>query len=233
MNELPENKVSKIMFTGGEPLLVNNIVEYIKIASSHGLIVDLNSNLTLLDEGSAEEISKVGIAEVTTSLDGDEETHCRIRGNKDCFKRTLKSIELLRNKSINVDIVCMVMKSNIEKLSEVVSLTTDLGVSSITFSGLILAGRASKSELDIDLVELKTKIHDLRKKSEIPIRTVRLFNDDFSTCHKGVDMVSVDYLGDIHPCLQSKMENPMNIASCSLKEGIAHMRANIPTGGCE
>lgn len=233
MNELPENNISKIMFTGGEPLLVKNIIGYIKLASSHGLIVDLNSNLTLLDENLAQELSEAGITEVTTSLDGDEETHCRIRGNKDCFQKTLKGIELLRSKNINVDVVCMAIRSNIDKLSEVVSLTTNLGVSSITFSGLILDGRASRSELDIDFDKLKIEINDLRKKSGIPIRSVRLFNEDFSICHKGMDMVSVDYLGDIHPCLQSKMKNPMNIANCSLKEGIVHMRTYMPVGSCK
>lgn len=233
MNELPENNISKIMFTGGEPLLAENIVEYIKLASAQGIIVDLNSNLTLLDENLAEELLKAGIKEVTTSIDGDEETHCRIRGNKECFQKTLKGIELLRSKNIAVDIVCMAMKSNINKLSEVITLATNLEVSSITFSGLILAGRASKLEQNIDFDKLKTEISHLRATSKIPIRTVRLFNEDFSICHKGEDMISIDYLGDIHPCLQSKMKNPMNIADCSLKDGIAYMKANIPRRSCE
>lgn len=232
MHELKENKVSKIMFTGGEPLLVEHIFDYIKIAIDNNIIVDLNSNLTLVDEQKAKLLKSIGITEITTSIDGDEFTHCSIRNNETSYKKTVSAIEFLVNEGISVDVVCTLMKLNYEKIEKVVQLCEKLGVSSITFSGLILKGRAQVSESITDLEKISTIINSLRKKFTIPIRTVRLLNDDFSICHKGMDMIGIDYLGNVHPCLQDKISSPLNIKEHTLKDCIDNVRKTLLHSPC-
>lgn len=232
MNELSENNISKIMITGGEPLLVDNIFDYIKMATDNKILVDLNTNLTLLDEIKAEKLKDSGVREVTTSIDGDEIIHCNIRNNGFSYQKTINAIKLLVNKGISVDVVCTVMKTNLHKLKDVAEICNKLGVSSLTFSGLILEGRAQVEESVYDLQEVKKIIDNLRSTSKIPIRTVRMFNNDFSICHKGIDMIGIDYLGNIHPCLQDKIKNPLNINQHSLRECIDDIRNKMKKCKC-
>lgn len=232
MSELTENNISKIMFTGGEPLLVDRIFDYIKMATDNKILVDLNTNLTLLDDIKAEKLKSSGIREVTTSIDGDEIIHCNIRNNKFSYQKTINAIKLLVNNDICVDVVCTVMKSNLHKLKEVVEVCNKLGVSSLTFSGLILEGRAQVEESLYDLQEIKKIIDNLRVTSKIPIRTVRMFNNDFSICHKGIDIIGIDYLGNVHPCLQDKIKDPLNINQHSLKDCIDNIRKKVKKCKC-
>ena len=234
MHELRFNNISKIMFTGGEPLLVNNLLEYVAIASSYGIIVDLNTNLTLLTNTMARRLKTAGVSEVTTSIDGDRDTHCKIRGDNECYDRTLKAISFLRSYNVKVDVVSMIMEATADKLNDVIETSKKLGVSSLTFSDLILKGNAREDQRVRDRQQVINKILILRNKTSFPIRTVKLVDSGFEMCHKGIDMVSIDYKGDVHPCLQSKVENPINIQNSSLKNALKHMRENISNtiGGC-
>lgn len=232
IKELSANNISKIMFTGGEPLLIEHIADYIQLAASQSILVDLNSNLTLLSQNILEKLKCSGIREITTSIDGDEKTHCAIRGDNDCFKKTINAVKMAVQNGIEVDIVCTVMKLNLDNIDAVFNIAQDLGAASLTFSGLILEGRASNMDDGYNIDALKDKIVKLRQNSFIPIRTVRLLNDDYSVCHKGKDMIGIDYLGNVHPCLQDKMLNPYNIMDYSLHDCIEHIRNSSKIGGC-
>ena len=232
MQELSENNISKIMFTGGEPLLVDNIFNYIKIASQNNILVDINTNLTLLNKEMIQKMIECGVSEVTTSIDGDENIHCQIRNNKYSYNKTITSIKELISAGIKVDVVCTVMQTNKFKLKEVAEKCEELGVSSLTFSGLILEGRAEKSEGEYNLQEVMAVINNLRQQFKLPIRTVRLCNNDYSVCHKGMDMIGIDYLGNVHPCLQDKIENPLNIKNHSLKDCINNVLINLNQNPC-
>ena len=226
MHELKKNKISKIMFTGGEPLLNSHIYEYIRIAVQYGVVVDLNSNLTLLSQDKAKILIESGINEVTTSLDGDKDIHCSIRGDSECYDKTLNAISILCKNNVKVDIVCMVLNNNWRSLKTVVNIAEQIGASSITFSGLILRGRAKREQVVENMDKVKGIINDLKEKSKIPIRTVKLFSNDYTVCHKGVDILGIDYLGNIHPCLQFKMEKAINLENISLTQAIDYVSKN-------
>lgn len=224
MGELKQNNVSKIMFTGGEPLLVDNIADYIGLASNDGIIVDLNSNLTLANDSMISKLCEAGVAEVTTSIDGKEETHCMLRGNKNAYSNTVRAIKSFVQKNVVVDVVCTLMNSNINETQDIVKMCESIGVASVTFSGLIIDGRANKSQATYTIEKVKHIIGELRQTSSIPIRTVRLLNNDYSCCHKGIDMIGISYDGGIHPCLQDKFETTINISNHSLAECISYVR---------
>jgi len=147
MQELKENNISKIMFTGGEPLMVEHIVDYVRIAAGDGLMVDMNSNLTCATKTMIADLCNAGIREVTTSIDGSEATHCGIRGDKSCFRNTLRAIEEFTRKGVSVDVVCTLMDSNLHEAKSVLRLCESIGVDSLTFSGLIIDGRLIQARL--------------------------------------------------------------------------------------
>ena len=223
MYELPENGISKVMITGGEPLLVPDIVSCIRIASEQNILVDLNSNLTLIDKKMARSLREAGLKEVTTSIDGTRETHCQIRGDLGCYDKTLRAIGYLLEEGISVDVVCTVMQQNCNELEDVARTACQVGVSSLTYSGLIPDGRARDKKYSVDYAKIRETIDRIRSESTIPIRTVRMYNFDYSNCHKGIDMVGIDYKGFVHPCLQDKMSDALNLNEHTLAECISYI----------
>ena len=153
------------------------------------------------------------------------------RCEKDCFKKTLEAIEWFLEYGIPVDLVCTVMDYNWQDLAYVAHLAEQIGASSLTFSGIIPEGRAKHMAV-FDYRIVKEEILHLREELSLPIRTVRMFNVDFSSCHKGMDMIGIDYLGYVHPCLQDKLPDALNINDYSLEECIEHLDNNYSQCNC-
>jgi MoaA/NifB/PqqE/SkfB family radical SAM enzyme len=67
-------------FQWGEPLLHPEIDSMVRYAADRGIRTMLTTNGTLLDETLAERLLRSGLDRLTISIDGDEETHERVRG---------------------------------------------------------------------------------------------------------------------------------------------------------
>ena len=223
MHELPEVAASKIMFTGGEPLRIHSIPELVAIASSYGIITDLNSNLTLLERSIAKELRQAGLSEATTSLDGSAESHNLMRRNTEAYGRTIRGINYLVEEGIPVDVVCIVTNDTVNYLNDVAEAVFQNGASSITYSGLIIKGRAT-IEMCPDDETVTQAIDKVRSQFDKPIRTVRLLNKDFSECHKGQDIIGIDAEGYVHPCLLSTIGKYINLNDYSLNEAITLLK---------
>ncbi len=86
IDDLADMGVPLIIFTGGEPLLREDIFELARYAAGKGIGVALSSNGTLITADSALQIQESGISYVGISLDGaDAETHNRFRGSPDAL----------------------------------------------------------------------------------------------------------------------------------------------------
>lgn len=84
-----------VKFTGGEPLvrwdLLRPAVEELR---NMGCVIKLNTNGVLLrNEEIAEGVVRSGIEYLSVSVDGDEETHCRIRGLSTAFADARRGVE--------------------------------------------------------------------------------------------------------------------------------------------
>ena len=85
--------VPKIGFTGGEPLLREDITELVACAAGLGLSVSLDTNGILLSEGVAASLEKAGISNINVSLDSAEaRRHDRLRKYEGCFDAALKAV---------------------------------------------------------------------------------------------------------------------------------------------
>ncbi len=93
---------TSIIFSGGEPLLREDIYDLIEYASERGLDVKISTNGTLIDEDTVKKLVKAGLRKVLVSLDGlRPETHEAIRG-KGTFEKVLKAIKLLKKAKMGV-----------------------------------------------------------------------------------------------------------------------------------
>jgi radical SAM protein with 4Fe4S-binding SPASM domain len=69
-----------MLFQWGEPLLVRQLPEMIAAAAQRGVKTMITTNGTLLDETWCRRLLESGLTRLTMSVDGDPETHERIRG---------------------------------------------------------------------------------------------------------------------------------------------------------
>jgi len=197
------------MFTGGEPLLRNDIVDLIKASKNSGAEVDVVTNGLLLSEERIKDLLASGLTEMTISLDGPESIHDLVRGRKGAFQKVTASMRRLVNTGCAVDVVCVVTRENVHALQELVEVVIKLKCSSLTLSGL--SGRSlplsTFQKLALDprtLDELKNKVTKWRGRVQdrLPIRTVALFSRPTSNTRCGVKrMVAIDKQGYVKHCL--------------------------------
>ena len=127
----------RLYITGGEPLIYPHFADLVQEAKKRKLIVHLQTNGTLLPQA-ADLLVDLGVEMVTVSLDGPQEVHDRIRGQKGAFNRTLKGIAALvaargRGASPLLLINCVISKENIPFLSQMAPLAQELGADILQF----------------------------------------------------------------------------------------------------
>jgi Fe-coproporphyrin III synthase len=91
IDDLAEFKVPAVLFSGGEPLVRQDIFELAEYARGRGLHVVLSTNGTLIDAKTARRLKELQFAYVGISLDSAEAAvHDEFRGVKGAFTRTMR-----------------------------------------------------------------------------------------------------------------------------------------------
>jgi len=89
--------------SGGEPLLRKDLIILAKRVASHGCLVSMNTNGTLLNESRVSEIANV-FDTVVVSLDGPKEVHDKIRGVPGTYEKAIEAIRLLNANGVRVGV---------------------------------------------------------------------------------------------------------------------------------
>lgn len=158
-----------IVFSGGEPLLREDIFELISFARNNHINACLTSNGLLIDDEIAHRLSASGVGVVNVSVEGPEETHDYLRG-KGTFKRVLSALENLSRHKIESTIATMVSRYNYQHLPFIIGLAKDYGATTVRFQPFnrIFIEDAEK-EKDF-LIEAK----DIEKAKDIIERVIKL-----------------------------------------------------------
>ena len=101
--------------SGGEPFLRKDLSGLAKRAASHGCLVSMNTNGTLLNEKRLSEMADV-LDLVVVSLDGPKDVHDKIRGVTGTYDKAIKAIRLLKAHGIKVGINSVATPWNIDVL---------------------------------------------------------------------------------------------------------------------
>ncbi len=123
-----------IYFTGGEPLINDDIFELIRYCSDKHLITGMSSNSTML-ESLANEVVDSGLDYFYASLDAPKALNDDIRKGDESFQHAINGIKKmveLRDKSRNklplIQVQSIVVKENQGSLFEMGKIVEDLGV---------------------------------------------------------------------------------------------------------
>ena len=159
IRDLADFGVPVLLFSGGEPLLREDIFELADFATEQGIRVVLSSNGTLITREVAEKIRSIGFAEVGISLDGIRSTNDRLRGRKGAYEAALQGIQNCVALGQRVSLRFTITRSNYMEIPAIFDLAEREEVARICFYHLVYAGRASKlSEFDLSYSETRAVV---------------------------------------------------------------------------
>ncbi len=157
IDDLADMGVPLILFSGGEPLLREDIWELARHARERGLKMALSTNGTLITPDIARRIRDSGIEYAGISLDGARaETHDRFRNSPGAFEKTIRAFSACREAGLRCGVRVTLTKENCRELEALTDLALSLGASRFCLYWLVPAGRGSTSyarlQLDRDQV---------------------------------------------------------------------------------
>jgi radical SAM protein with 4Fe4S-binding SPASM domain len=142
IDDLAGMGVPLLLFTGGEPLMREDIWELADHAALKGIKTALSTNGTLITAEVAGKIKKSGIEYAGISLDGAcAETHDRFRNSPGSFQRSVAAFARCREAGVRCGVRVTLTQENYDELESLVDLARTLGASRFCLYWLVPCGR--------------------------------------------------------------------------------------------
>ena len=146
LSQLSEVNCPVVLFSGGEPLLREDLFELLAEAKRLKLRTVISTNGTLIDSDTANKLAETGAGYVGISIDGQERFHDEFRRTKGSFRSATAGIENCKKAGLKTGLRFTITKQNAEQIPAVFDIAASRDVRRICFYHLIRAGRAK--ELD-------------------------------------------------------------------------------------
>lgn len=178
IDDLSQFGAPVILFSGGEPLIREDLPELAEYAVKKGMRAVISTNGTLITREVARVLKAIGLSYVGISLDGMEQINDRFRGVKGAYKSALEGIENCKAAGIKVGLRFTINKFNSDEIPAIFDLLEERDIPRACFYHLVYAGRGSKlmaedstheeTRAAVDLILDRTKdLHDRGKPKEI------------------------------------------------------------------
>ena len=131
----------KFGFTGGEPLLRDDIYELIEYAASFDMQVVMATNGTLITNEVAKRLKKAGLERAAMSIDGIGRAHDAFRGVPGAFKDMLRGMKACEEEGLAVQIFTTVTRDNYREIPKIIKFVDESGLWRIYLIYLIAVGR--------------------------------------------------------------------------------------------
>jgi pseudo-rSAM protein/SPASM domain protein len=150
LDELADYGVPVVLFSGGEPLVRQDLADLVAHAADRGLRPVLSTNGTLLTAERARRLADAGLAYTGVSVDGLPERNDDFRGVEGAFDAAVEGIEACLDAGLKTGLRYTVTESNLADLAGVVDLLHDVGLDRFCFYHLDYGGRGAGIR-DVDL----------------------------------------------------------------------------------
>jgi len=167
LDDLADYGAPVVLFSGGEPLVRQDLEELVAHAAEVGVRPVLSTNGTLLTIDRARSLKDAGLKYAGVSVDGLAERNDEFRGVDGAFDGAIRGIENCLDVGLKTGLRYTITKRNAPDLGGVVDLLTDVGVDRFCFYHLDYGGRGTEI-VDADLTpterrEAVTRICDLTR----------------------------------------------------------------------
>lgn len=233
-----------VHFTGGEPLIRDDIFELIRYSKQLNLGIRLQTNGMLLSKQIATKLVQSGLSSIMISLDSDRFIeHDKLRG-KGTWNAAVEAIKNAINVGLSVRVNSVLTTENCSRIHKTISFVKDMGVKKYSAFYFSPIGCGSKikniwiepfqymkywnkltAELQSDIAISEMDI--VIEKGYATWNEAALINvDGFTGCGGGCNHAynNRDYLivrcdGNIYPCIMSIDNDALgNVKEISLKE---------------
>lgn len=144
IDDLSQFGAPVMLFSGGEPLVREDLTDLAKYATSKGMRAVISTNGTLITKKKAAELKDVGLSYVGISLDGAEAVHDNFRGVTGAYKQALKGVENCMAEGLKVGLRFTINKRNAVEIPHLFTLLEDMEIPRICFYHLVYSGRGSE-----------------------------------------------------------------------------------------
>ena len=217
LKEIKKAGFNLIIFSGGEPLLREDIFDLVKYASSLGLRPVFGTTGTTITTEIARDLKAAGALRMGISLDSKgPQLHDKFRQVEGSFDQAIKGMENCRSQGLEFQVNTTIVDQNYEEFEAITDLAVKLGATAHHVFFLVPTGRA----IDIEEEALRKKKYEkllnriLDKQKEVDIelkptcapqfmRVARTKNIDmrFSRgCLAGTSYCCITPNGDVNPC---------------------------------
>ncbi len=232
IRELKSLDVRRVSLVGGEPLLRNDLPEIIESVRKNGMSVSLTTNGFQVRD----DVLRSKPNEINVSLDFIDSRHEKYRRVAKAFEKVCNSLDFYsKNREFydyKLGITIVLMKENLDSISEVVKFSSDFNVDKIGIQPLIIPQIRDDDKIDKyfseeELIKIEKILKNLKREYGKLITTSKLFlysiPDYFRGtgnhelfCFAGGTMLNIDPTGEVFPCLF--MESAGNIQEHSLPD---------------
>ena len=146
IEELSRLRIPRLLISGGEPLMRDDLIELLQYAHLNGLSIALSTNGTLIDDLTAKELKLAGVEYVGISLDGVGATNDHIRGISGAFNRAVCGLRNCKAVGMRVGIRMTLTKLNLDQIDAMFDLALSECVDRLCFYHFIPVGRGKGYE---------------------------------------------------------------------------------------
>lgn len=144
ITDLGQFKVPVLLFSGGEPLLREDLFELTAYCHQFNIRPTISTNGTLITKDVAKKIKEAGVGYVGISLDGIGAENDRFRGRKGAFEAALAGIRNCSEVGQRVGLRFTINTHNYKALNDIFRLVEEEKIDRICFYHLVYSGRGNK-----------------------------------------------------------------------------------------
>ncbi|NIM05229.1 MAG: radical SAM protein [Armatimonadetes bacterium] len=166
IDNLAQMEVPVLLFSGGEPLLREDIYHLGEYAAKKGIRPVLSTNGILITKDVAEALKKAGFQYIGISIDGTAETHDRFRCREGAFAGAWEGLRRAREAGLRTGVRFTVTQDNVEDLPAVLDQAVDEKANRFCLYHLVYSGRGTEiAERDLSAPERRKMIEWLIDKT--------------------------------------------------------------------
>ncbi len=138
-----------LVISGGEPFCRKDLIPILEYSREMAFQPIVITNGTLIDRPLADRLSLAGMRQITLSLNGiRKETHDPTRGLPGSFEKTMRAVEMLKERGVPVVLETVILKSNFRELEDLVHLAWEKNLKGILFQVLTAGNVHNKFQED-------------------------------------------------------------------------------------
>jgi len=205
--------VTIIAFTGGEPLLREDLFELISYVDKKKAMPVMFTNGQFLTDENVDKLAKAGLYSVFLSIDSpDAEEHDNLRGMPGLFETAIEGIKRVQSKGIFAGFSGYATRSGTEKgmYKKLHQLAIDLDLKNIIYFDCVPTGNMLHDTSEMLTFELREELHnysaEVFRKKQVPPLSSQSWQNSVEAYLSGIGCLAANIqyyasaYGDISPC---------------------------------